>query len=68
MQKWTESDWKNINEMIASGAASVSYSSPGGGRSVSYRTLPELIALRYKIGLSLGYLQPLTPEKVIVDG
>ena len=65
---WTEDDWINVNNQIKSGAASMSYSGARGGKSVSYRPLTELIAMRRKIGMALGKFPANVYQQVDLDG
>jgi hypothetical protein len=48
---WTSADLTRIERAIRSGALRVSY---GDGKSVSYRSLDEMFAIRNQIAASLG--------------
>lgn len=53
----TIQNYYELEEAIFSGAQSVSYSHPGGNKSVTYRSMADMLALLNLLGMRLGLAQ-----------
>ena len=66
--RWTQKQYDDLSDAIASGAASISYTSPGESKAVTFRGLDAMLALHYKMGLQLGLEQPVTDVELTYGG
>lgn len=51
---WTLDDLAELEKAIASGVTTVAYSSGGGSKTVTYRSLTEMLRVRDMIRAELG--------------
>lgn len=51
---WTQEQLDALEEAMASGTLTVKYSSPGGNKEVTYRSLDEMMKVRDLMRASLG--------------
>jgi len=54
MSEYTQADLDAINEAIKNGVTTVKYVGPGGEKTVTYRSLAELLHVRKLIRVDLG--------------